>query len=212
MKSTVIPCNSWHTGTDIKWTGKKSYWLEEGEEMRNGRAEASSAVGVEGKLQFHSCLMLITQVLVPCWKEMHVHILESSQLEDSYVEDLLYLLPKCLEEHKSRESSWICIADSWATQMWTAWIHSELYVLGAVLTLSVISDSLQTPRTVAHQAPLSMGILQARTLDWVAMPSSRGSSQPRDWTQVSCILGRFCIVWATREATLHELFFFFSTK
>ena len=37
-----------------------------------------------------------------------------------------------------------------------------------------------TPWTVAHQAPLSMGILQARTLEWIAMPSSRGSSQPRD--------------------------------
>ena len=31
------------------------------------------------------------------------------------------------------------------------------------------------------------GILQARTLEWVAMLSSRGFSQPRDWTQVSCI-------------------------
>ena len=34
------------------------------------------------------------------------------------------------------------------------------------------------------------GILQARILEWVAMPFSRGSSQPRDWTQVSCIAGR----------------------
>ena len=33
---------------------------------------------------------------------------------------------------------------------------------------------------VAHQAPLSMGILQARILEWVAMLSSRGSSQPRE--------------------------------
>ena len=56
-----------------------------------------------------------------------------------------------------------------------------------------------TPRTVAHQAPLSMRILQARILDWIAMPSSRGSSQPRDRTQVSCIAGRF-FTWATREA------------
>ena len=39
--------------------------------------------------------------------------------------------------------------------------------------------------TAACQAPLSMGILQARTLEWVAMPSSRGSSQPRDQTCVS---------------------------
>ena len=34
-------------------------------------------------------------------------------------------------------------------------------------------------------------ILQARILEWVAMPSSRGSSQLRDRTQVSCIAGRF---------------------
>ena len=33
---------------------------------------------------------------------------------------------------------------------------------------------------VARQAPLSMGILQARILEWIAMPSSRGSSQPRN--------------------------------
>ena len=38
---------------------------------------------------------------------------------------------------------------------------------------------------------LSMGILQARILEWVAMPSSRGSSQPRDQTQLSCIAGGF---------------------
>ena len=35
------------------------------------------------------------------------------------------------------------------------------------------------------------GILQARILEWVAFPFSKGSSQPRDQTQVSCIAGRF---------------------
>ena len=34
------------------------------------------------------------------------------------------------------------------------------------------------------------GILQARILEWVAFPFSRGSSEPRDRTQVSCIAGR----------------------
>ena len=43
----------------------------------------------------------------------------------------------------------------------------------------------ETLWTVAHQAPLSMGILQA-ILEWVAMSSSRGSSQARDQTHVSC--------------------------
>ena len=44
------------------------------------------------------------------------------------------------------------------------------------------------------------GILQARILEWVAMPSSRRSSQPRDLTQVSHIAGRFFTIWTTREA------------
>ena len=44
------------------------------------------------------------------------------------------------------------------------------------------------------------GNLQARTLEWVATPCSRGSSQPRDRTQISHIAGRFFTVGATREA------------
>ena len=44
------------------------------------------------------------------------------------------------------------------------------------------------------------GVFQARILERVAISFSRGSSQPRDWTQVSCISGRFFTVWATREA------------
>ena len=48
------------------------------------------------------------------------------------------------------------------------------------------------------------GILQARTLEWVATPFSRGSSQPRDQTQVSCIAGGFFTIWATREALLYS--------
>ena len=44
------------------------------------------------------------------------------------------------------------------------------------------------------------GILQARILEWVAFPFSRGSSQLRDWTQVSLIAGGFFTHWATSEA------------
>ena len=44
------------------------------------------------------------------------------------------------------------------------------------------------------------GILQARILEWVAISFSRGSSQPRDQTQISCLAGGFFTIWATREA------------
>ena len=46
------------------------------------------------------------------------------------------------------------------------------------------------------------GILQARILEWVTISSSRGSSRPRDRTQVSHIGGRRFNLWATREAKL----------
>ena len=44
------------------------------------------------------------------------------------------------------------------------------------------------------------GILQARVLEWGAISFPRGSSWPRDWTQVSCIPSRFFTIWATRES------------
>ena len=46
------------------------------------------------------------------------------------------------------------------------------------------------------------GILQARILEWVAIPFSRGSSWSRDWPQVSHIAGGFFTIWATRETIL----------
>ena len=43
------------------------------------------------------------------------------------------------------------------------------------------------------------GVLQAIILEWVAFPFSRGSSQTRNWTQVSCIAGRVLTSWVTKE-------------
>ena len=54
-----------------------------------------------------------------------------------------------------------------------------------------------TPWSVAPPGCSVHGILQARIMELVAMPSSRGSSPPRDWTCVSCTAGRFFTIWAT---------------
>ena len=51
--------------------------------------------------------------------------------------------------------------------------------------------ALTTPWTVSHQAALSMGILQERILEWVAMPSSGGASRPRGQSCVSGIASGF---------------------
>ena len=74
-------------------------------------------------------------------------------------------------------------------------------------SLSRIQLFVIDPWTVAYQAPLSMVILQGRLLDWVAMPFSRGSSPPRDQTQVSyspALAVRFITNSATREALIED--------
>ena len=48
------------------------------------------------------------------------------------------------------------------------------------------------------------GIFRARVLEWVAISFSRGSSRPRDWTQVSCIAGIHFTVWATLTLALEK--------
>ena len=50
-----------------------------------------------------------------------------------------------------------------------------------------------TPRTVACETPLSVGVSMQELLEWVAISFSRGNSWPKDWAQVSCLAGRLFI-------------------
>ena len=79
-------------------------------------------------------------------------------------------------------------------------IHSSL--LQRLLSHSVTSNSAQ-PRGLPPARLLGPWTLQARGLEWVATPSSWGSSRLRDQPQVSCIAGRFFTAgWTTRETPL----------
>ena len=49
-------------------------------------------------------------------------------------------------------------------------------------------------------------------LEWVAYPFSRGSSQPSNWTGVSCIAGGFFTGWATKEAQINHTSIFFKKR
>ena len=73
-------------------------------------------------------------------------------------------------------------------------------LLGAAVLGGTIVPHSASPWTAFRQAPLSMGILQARILEWVVMSSSRESSQPRDQTQAFHIAGKFFTDIATRVA------------
>ena len=70
----------------------------------------------------------------------------------------------------------------------------------AVVQVAQLCPTLCHARDCSPPDSSVHGILQARILEWVAMSSSRGSSRPRDRTQVSHIAGRVFIVWAIREA------------
>ena len=72
-------------------------------------------------------------------------------------------------------------------------------------SLNIESEVAQSCLTLCdpidYSLPISSvhGILQARILKWAAIPFSRGSSWPRDWSWVYCIARRFFIVWVTRK-------------
>ena len=63
-----------------------------------------------------------------------------------------------------------------------------------------LCPTLCDPMNCSLPGPSVHGILQPRIPEWVAIPFSRGSSQPRDWIWVCCLAGRFFTVWGTREA------------
>ena len=66
---------------------------------------------------------------------------------------------------------------------------------GACVSCSVMSNCPHLPMDCSPPGSSVHGILWARTLEWVAIPFSRGSSQSRDQTWVSCIAGRFFTDW-----------------
>ena len=88
---------------------------------------------------------------------------------------------------------------------WVWKYESESEVAQSCLTLWDPMD-YSLPASSVHE------IFQSRILEWVAISFSRRSSQPRDWTQVSHIVGRCFTVWATREVWRYELTFIRSSK
>ena len=97
----------------------------------------------------------------------------------------------------------------WSIQPWRFQLHilrkeypvnQMHFVILMVLTLYVCwiaysCPPLCDPLDCSPPASSVHGISQARMLEWVAIPSSRRSAWPRDWTQVSCIIGRIFTHW-----------------
>ena len=75
-------------------------------------------------------------------------------------------------------------------------MHFELKVKVKVKSLSSVR-TLCNPVDCSPPGSSIHGILQARILEWTAIPFSRGSSWLRDQTRVSCFAGRFFTIWTT---------------
>ena len=84
------------------------------------------------------------------------------------------------------KTAYLCVLYIWK-YIWK-WSHS------------VVSNTLQHLRTVAYQAPASMGFSRQEYRSGLTFSFSRGYSRPRDQIWVSCIPGRRFNLWATREA------------
>ena len=103
---------------------------------------------------------------------------------------------------KSRSPSFCCL---WLCHHQLAYTGTAVlgssFVSMLLLTLAVLwvshcyVPSICSPMDCSPTGSSIHGISQARILEWVALPFSRGSSQPRDRTQVFCIAGRLFTIW-----------------
>ena len=75
-------------------------------------------------------------------------------------------------------------------------IHCQCFNSLKVL-ITQMCPTLCDPMDCSPPGSSVHGTFQARILEWIAISFSRGSSQPKDWTPVSCIAGRIFTVWTT---------------
>ena len=134
-------------------------------------------------------------------------------------------LSKLWETVKDREAShasahWVTKSPTWLSD-WTTSCHSTLKIHHEINVIHFLWNTfrdlkvgpyaptkvliLQCKVKVTQLCPTLYNytiheILQTRILGWVTFPLSRGSSQPRDWTQIPHTAGRFFTSWTIREA------------
>ena len=93
----------------------------------------------------------------------------------------------------------LCLIPQWECTQWGHMRRKRHLSCSIVVKVSQSCPTLCDPMGCT-----SRGIFQAIILEWVAFPFSKGSSQPKGQTQVSCIAGGFFTSWPRREALLHN--------
>ena len=126
-------------------------------------------------------------------RKRHYNYMQSMNLDWILKQKMIY----CLVNHSIKVNFLIMAIILSLYKMFRGiWIYREVKV-------AQLSPTLCNPMDYTVH-----GIFQDRILEWVVFPFSRGSSLPREQTQVSYIAGRFFTSWATREAHIGPLLFF----
>ena len=105
-----------------------------------------------------------------------------------------------LSQHQSFPVSWPFTPKYWSVCLL---VNKKVFIQmewGWLVKVTQLCPTLCNPMDY-----IVCGILQARILEWIAIPFSRGFLQPRDQTWVTCIAGGFFTIWATREACPRSL-------
>ena len=155
------------------------------------------------KPNLHQKKVMVTGGLLPVWSTTAFWIL----WKPLHLRSMLSKSMRCSEICESCSWHWLterakffsrttpnCMSHNQCFKSWTNWAMNFLLIYHVHLSEWKSCPTLWEPMDYTVFV-----ILQAWILEWVAFPFSRGSSQPRDQTQVSCITGRFFTSWASRE-------------
>ena len=155
-------------------------------------------------------LQLVWSILVNWWASLVAQMVKHlSAVQETRVWSLGWEDP--LEKEMATHSSTLAWKIPWTEepgrlQSMGSWRVGHNWVTSLSLGGGAPAKSLQSCLTLCNPSDCSPpgfsvhGILQARTLEWIVIPFSRGTSQPRDQTLVSCITGRFFTIWATGKS------------
>ena len=112
---------------------------------------------------------------------------------------LAWRIPWGVEPGRLQSTGSQRVKHDWMTSLPLFWSQVYMYVAAAVVLSLHHVWLFWDPMDCSLPGSSVHGILQARILEWVAIPFSRECSQHKDETQVSCTAGRFFTIWATRE-------------
>ena len=122
------------------------------------------------------------------WHCAPLGILQKSKVEKSRSSCVIWSYVISSGQRKSRK---------WNETLWTCTDH---FCYKGKQTLQWKTSGVNKWKSLSHVQPFA---IPWKILEWIALPFSMGYFQPRDWTQVSRIAGRFFTSWATREVNNH---------